>query len=70
MPNAKNAEYRTSAFGIRHSLLTTDSDGRYRINNVPPGTYNVIAWTEGLASEPKSVTIPAGGLAELDFAVR
>jgi len=51
-------------------FATTDSDGRYRINNVPPGTYNVIAWNEGLASEPKSVTIPAGGLAELDFAVR
>jgi plastocyanin len=51
-------------------FATTDSDGRYRINNVPPGTYNVIAWNEGLASEPKSVTIPPGGLAELDFAVR
>ena len=25
----------------------TDADGRYRIDNVPPGTYNVIAWNEG-----------------------
>jgi plastocyanin len=48
----------------------TDSDGRYRINNVPAGTYNVIAWNEGIASEPKAVTIPAGGLAELDFGLR
>ena len=25
----------------------TDADGRYRIDNVPPGTYNVVAWNEG-----------------------
>jgi plastocyanin len=48
----------------------TDGEGRYRINNVPAGTYNVIAWNEGIASEPKPVTIVAGGLAELDVAVR
>ena len=33
---------------------TTDNDGRYRINNVPAGTYNVIAWNEGTTSEPKA----------------
>ena len=26
----------------------TDADGRYRIDNVPPGTYSVIAWNEGM----------------------
>jgi len=26
--------------------------------NVPPGTYNVIAWNEGTASEPRPVTVP------------
>ena len=25
----------------------TDSEGRYRIDNVPPGTYTVVAWNEG-----------------------
>ena len=39
----------------------TDADGRYRIDNIPPGTYNVIAWNEGLASEPRAVTVPDGG---------
>jgi len=48
----------------------TDADGRYRINNVPPGTYNVIAWNEGVASEPKPVTVGGGSIAELDFALR
>ena len=51
-------------------FATTDSDDRYRINNVPPGTYNVIAWNEGTASDPKAVTITAGTVAELDFALR
>jgi plastocyanin len=48
----------------------TDTDGRYRIENVPPGTYSVIAWNEGTSSEPKTVTVPDGGSAEQDFAVR
>jgi plastocyanin len=48
----------------------SDTDGRYRIDNVPPGTYNVIAWNEGVSSEPKPVTVPEGGEAELDFTLR
>jgi plastocyanin len=48
----------------------TDTDGRYRIDNVPPGTYNLIAWNEGVSSEPKPVTVPDGGEAELDFMLR
>jgi plastocyanin len=48
----------------------TDADGRYRIESVPPGSYNVVAWNEGTASEPKAVTIPDGGAAELDFTLR
>jgi plastocyanin len=48
----------------------TDAAGRYRIDHVPPGTYNVLAWNEGTSSEPKSVTVTDGGLSELDFTVR
>jgi plastocyanin len=48
----------------------TDIDGRYRIENIPPGTYNVIAWNEGTSSEPKPVTVPDGGMTELDFTLR
>ena len=48
----------------------TDSDGRYRIDNVPPGTYAVIAWNEGVSSDPAPVTVPNGGVAELDIALR
>jgi plastocyanin len=48
----------------------TDPEGRYRIENVPPGTYNVIAWNEGTASDPKPAGVTDGGVAELDFTVR
>ena len=48
----------------------TDAEGRYRIDNVPPGTYGVIAWNEGTSSETRPITVPDGGTAELDFTVR
>ena len=48
----------------------TDAEGRYHIDNVPSGSYNVIAWNEGLSSEPKPVAVPDGGSTELDFALR
>jgi plastocyanin len=48
----------------------TDAEGRYRIDNVPPGTYAVVAWNEGVSSEARPVTVPDGGVAELDFTVR
>jgi plastocyanin len=49
----------------------TDAEGRYRIENIPPGTYTVVAWNEGLASEPRAVAISdGGGPSDLDFTLR
>jgi len=48
----------------------TDADGRYRIDNVPPGTYGVTAWNEGTPSETKQAVVPDGGISELDFTIR
>jgi plastocyanin len=48
-----------------------EADGRYRIDNVPPGTYTVLAWHEGETRETKTVTVPPqGGDVDLDFVVR
>jgi plastocyanin len=47
-----------------------EADGRYRIDNVPPGTYKVSAWHEGETRETKTVTVPPqGGDVDLDFVV-
>jgi len=48
----------------------TDEEGRYHIDNVPPGNYSLIAWNEGIASDPRPVTVADGGVAELDFSIR
>ena len=45
----------------------TDAEGRYRIERVPRGTYNVVAWQGGTSSEPRAATVPEGGTTELDF---
>jgi plastocyanin len=51
-------------------FAVTDAEGRYRIENVPPGTYGVVAWYEGTPSDVRPVTVPDGGVTELDFTLR
>ncbi len=46
-----------------------DEDGRFRIDNVPAGTYNVIAWYEGEARANRAIAVPAGAIVDLDFVV-
>jgi hypothetical protein len=48
-------------------FAVTDDEGRYRLDGVPPGTYSVAAWTERGALDARPVTVPAGGVATLDF---
>jgi plastocyanin len=47
----------------------TDGDGRYRIDQVPPGTYTVVGWYEGEARVQRSVTVAAGSTVDLDLEV-
>ena len=57
-------------FGHRY-FATTDTDGRYRIEDIPPGTYAVATWHEGERRDTRTVVIPAqGGIVEQDFEVR
>ena len=60
--------FTSEKFGELRTM--TDSDGRYRLDDIPPGTYTVVAWHEGDSSEPAAVTVPSGGVAELDIPVR
>jgi hypothetical protein len=51
--------------------VIAEPDGRYRIDNIPPGTYTVSAWYEGEARDTRMVSIPAqGGDVDLDFTVQ
>ncbi len=43
----------------------TDQDGRFSIDNIPPGTYSVLVW-HPLLQKHYTVTIPANGTATLN----
>ena len=42
----------------------TDADGNFRIENVPDGKYNVVAWHEGMKSQTKPVDVTGMGKVE------
>jgi len=48
----------------------TDGTGRYRIDNVPPGSYTLVAWNEGVASESRVVVVADGSSTESDFTLQ
>jgi plastocyanin len=51
-------------------FATTDAEGRYRIDAIPPGTYSVVAWHDGANRDTRTVTIPESGSVELDFVLQ
>ncbi len=42
----------------------TDASGNYKIENVPDGKYNVVAWHEGMKQQSKSVDVAGTGKAD------
>jgi plastocyanin len=47
-----------------------DDEGHYRLENVPPGNYNVVAWNESVPLETLRVVVPeTGGEVELNVAL-
>jgi plastocyanin len=52
-------------------FAVTDDQGRYRIDRVPPGTYTMTAWYEGVARQSRTFTVPdEGGTVDVDFSLR
>jgi plastocyanin len=47
--------------------VVTGSDGVFQIDDVPPGTREVSVWHESLKGASQSVTVVAGGTADVQF---
>ena len=48
----------------------TDGEGRYRIPDVPAGTYSLVAWHEGEVRQTRVVQVPESGTVDADFSVK
>ena len=55
-----------------HSYFAvTGPNGTYQIPSVPPGRYNLVAWSEGSIRQRRTIVVPNdGGLVEADFDLR
>jgi plastocyanin len=52
-------------------FAVTDPEGRYHIDDLPPGEYRVVAWNDGREREVRAVRVgEAGGVAEADFVLK
>lgn len=54
---------------LRRSV-ETDEQGAYEFQNVPPGTYTILAHMEGFPDATRQTTVAAGGVTTLDFQMR
>jgi hypothetical protein len=52
---------------VKGPYATTDSNGSYTINNVPPGNYTVTAWQEDYGTQTQKVTVAAGAVGTANF---
>jgi plastocyanin len=48
-------------------FASTDAEGHYIINNVPPGKYKLKAWHERLPADEEEITVPTNGTVKADF---
>jgi len=52
---------------VKGPYATTDENGAYTIQNVPPGSYTVTAWQETYGTQTAKVTVGAGAATTADF---
>jgi plastocyanin len=49
-------------------FAVTDDEGRFRIDNVPPGAYTLVAWNESVPQATRRAVVPeTGGDVEVNF---
>lgn len=47
--------------------VKSDKDGNYKLDNVPDGQYNVVAWREGAKSQSKTVSVARNSKADFSL---
>jgi hypothetical protein len=52
------------------AAAVSSADGRFTIDNVPPGTYEVRVWHEALKGAPQKITVTAGQPTEINFQLK
>jgi hypothetical protein len=52
------------------AAAVSGTDGRFTIDDVPPGTYELRVWHEALKGVPQKVTVSAGKVTEVALSVR
>jgi len=55
---------------VKGPYATTNDEGSYTIEGVPPGSYTVTAWQEDYGKQTQKVTVAAGAAATADFAFK
>jgi hypothetical protein len=52
---------------VKGPYATTDGNGSYTIENVPPGSYSVTAWQETYGTQTQKVTVAGGQASTANF---
>jgi plastocyanin len=56
--------------GQNRHAAPVDRSGRYRLEGVPPGTYQLAVWNPHVAPVERTITVAEGGTVEESFALR
>ena len=56
--------------GENQYSASVDREGRFTLKDVPPGTYTIAVWNSHLKAADKTVTVTAGGTAEVSFTLQ
>lgn len=59
---------QTHAYLVQNPYYAvSDANGNFSIDNIPPGTYEVVAWHPFIAPQRGTITVPQKGEVNLDF---
>jgi hypothetical protein len=53
-----------------YAAAISGADGKFTIDNVPPGSYELRVWHEALKGAPQKITVGAGKPTDVSFALR